>query len=85
MQGSMYHKAEGYFEELSLLYRGGWKDDLYSGHGSLYWGGAQAEHLKYLGRFKEGVFSGAGSLYSQEGEKIYAGEGGERREGGRML
>ena len=71
-QGSVYYKAEGYFEELHLLYRGGWKNDLYSGHGSLYWSGSA--NLKYVGRFKEGVFNGSGTLYSQEGEKTYSGQ-----------
>jgi hypothetical protein len=71
-QGSLLHKDEGYFEELCLLYRGGWKDDLYSGHGSLYWPGSST--LRYLGRFKAGQFSGSGTLYSQEGERVYAGQ-----------
>ena len=71
-QGSLYYKAEGYFESLSLLYRGGWKDDKYSGHGTLYWTGST--NLKYTGRFKDGVFNGMGSLYTQDGEKVYTGQ-----------
>ena len=41
---------------MTLLYRGGWKDDQYSGHGSLYWQGTG--NLKYVGRFKEGLYNG---------------------------
>ncbi len=33
-QGSLYFKAEGYHETSHLLYRGGWKDNLY--HGNIY-------------------------------------------------
>mmetsp|Transcript_24049 Transcript_24049/g.40884 ORF Transcript_24049/g.40884 Transcript_24049/m.40884 type:complete len:669 (-) Transcript_24049:93-2099(-) len=80
-QGSVYYKAEGYFQELHLLYRGGWKDDQYSGHGSLYWTGSP--NLKYVGRFKEGVFNGSGTLYSQDGEKTYSGQFREGQKEGR--
>mmetsp|Transcript_3291 Transcript_3291/g.5126 ORF Transcript_3291/g.5126 Transcript_3291/m.5126 type:complete len:745 (+) Transcript_3291:67-2301(+) len=69
--GSLYYKPEGYHETAKLLYRGGWKDNQYHGHGTLYWVGSS--NLKYFGRFKNGQFHGSGSLFDQDGEKIYTG------------
>mmetsp|Transcript_2478 Transcript_2478/g.2439 ORF Transcript_2478/g.2439 Transcript_2478/m.2439 type:complete len:381 (-) Transcript_2478:1174-2316(-) len=79
--GSLYYKPEGYHETSKLLYRGGWKDNLYHGHGTLYWVGSS--NLKYFGRFKNGQFQGIGTLFDQDGEKIYFGNFREGHKDGR--
>lgn len=35
--GSLYRKAEGYSAKEKLVYRGGWKNDLQHGQGTLFW------------------------------------------------
>ena len=35
--GSLYKKAEGYRAKEVLVYRGGWKNDIYHGQGTLFW------------------------------------------------
>ena len=35
--GSLYRKAEGYRAKERLVYRGGWKNDVYHGQGTLFW------------------------------------------------
>ena len=38
-QGVLYFKPEGYETTEKQLYRGSFKNDMYHGHGTLYWPG----------------------------------------------
>lgn len=51
-------KPEGYLSTEKLLYRGGFKFDMYHGHGTLYWPGTNT--LRYVGRFSKGLRHGRG-------------------------
>ena len=70
-QGVLYFKPEGYEMTEKQLYRGSFKNDLYHGHGTLYWPGS--ENIQYIGRFKGGMKHGRGIEFDELGHKIYQG------------
>lgn len=84
-QGSLYVKQEGYMERETLFYRGGFKNGVFQGHGTLYWPGGEpgAERLCYMGRFKGGLRHGRGVEFDQNGKKIYQGSFREDKREGR--
>ena len=57
-QGTVFFKPEGYATQEHPLYRGGFKNGQYHGHGTLYWPGSSL--LRYVGRFKNGKRHGRG-------------------------
>ena len=67
----MFFKPEGYQVEEKALYRGTFKNNLYHGHGTLYWPGT--DNAAYVGRFKAGLKHGRGIEFDKNGIKIYQG------------
>lgn len=80
-QGVLYFKPEGYLVEEKQLYRGSFKNNLYHGHGTLYYSGT--ESIAYIGRFKEGLRHGRGIEFDLQGKKIYSGTFREDKREGR--
>jgi hypothetical protein len=70
-QGTLFYKPEGYDQVEKQLYRGSFKNNLYHGHGTLYYPGMDT--IAYIGRFKEGFRHGRGIEFDQLGNKIYQG------------
>jgi len=70
-QGVLFFKPEGYEIEEKQLYRGTFKNDMYHGHGTLYWPGQDS--IQYIGRFKGGMKHGRGIEFDEQGKKIYQG------------
>ena len=70
-KGELFSKPEGYLSKEMLLYRGGFKDDLYQGLGTLYW--TETGHKKYVGRFRLGKQNGQGIEFDAGGHKCYKG------------
>lgn len=71
-QGELYYKPEGYLSEERLLYRGGFKYDVFDGHGILSWPGLDCS--RYIGRFKFGRKYGRGTEFNKAGVIVYQGE-----------
>ena len=80
-KGCVYHgsyvagKREGLKGELStaegrLLYSGGWKNDLFEGHGE--WWPIEGDD-RYVGQFNQGARHGTGTMHMEDG-RIYVGE-----------
>jgi hypothetical protein len=80
-QGVIYFKPEGYLQEEKQLYRGSFKNNVYHGHGTLYYPGT--ETIAYIGRFKEGLRHGRGIEFDLQGRKIYQGTFREDKREGR--
>jgi hypothetical protein len=79
-QGVIFYKPEGYLCEEKQLYRGSFKNNVYHGHGTLYYPGTDT--IAYIGRFKEGLRHGRGIEFELSGKKIYQGTFREdKREG----
>eukprot|EP00601_Ochromonadales_sp_CCMP2298_P009776 CAMPEP_0173269114 /NCGR_PEP_ID=MMETSP1142-20121109/30703_1 /TAXON_ID=483371 /ORGANISM="non described non described, Strain CCMP2298" /LENGTH=873 /DNA_ID=CAMNT_0014205433 /DNA_START=275 /DNA_END=2895 /DNA_ORIENTATION=- len=70
-QGVLFFKPDGYEMEEMQLYRGSFKNDMYHGHGTLYWPGT--DKIQYIGRFKAGMKHGRGIEFDEQGRKIYHG------------
>lgn len=70
-QGVIHYKPEGYLLEEKQLYRGSFKNNLYHGHGTLYFPGT--ETIAYMGRFKDGLRHGRGIEFDDHGRKAYQG------------
>ena len=67
--------------EEKQLYRGGFKNNLFHGHGSLYWPGS--DQLRYTGRFKNGIKNGRGIDFDTTGKKIFQGSYRDDKKEGR--
>lgn len=70
-QGTIYYKPEGYLSEEQILFRGGFKDNQYHGHGNLYWPGTSTP--RFIGRLKKGETHGYGLEFDKTGQKVYQG------------
>jgi len=82
-QGVLFYKPEGYEMQEMQLYRGTFKNDLYHGHGTLYWPGT--ETVQYIGRFKDGLRHGRGLYFDERGCKQYHGMFKEDQREGRGI
>eukprot|EP00981_Chlorochromonas_danica_P003332 scaffold644_cov168-Ochromonas_danica.AAC.24 len=80
-QGVLFYKAEGYMETEKQLYRGNFKNNLYHGHGTLYYPGTEV--IAYIGRFKEGKRHGRGIEFDNQGMKVFQGNFREDKREGR--
>jgi len=80
-QGSMFVKQQGYDAREMLLFRGGFKNGKYQGHGTLYWPGS--DKLRYVGRFKNNQKHGRGVEFDEAGNKVYNGTFREDKRDGR--
>eukprot|EP01035_Chromulina_nebulosa_P020106 gene20106-26105_t len=69
--GTIYFKPEGYLSAERIIYRGGFKNNQYHGHGTLYWPGTDV--LRYVGRFNKGEMHGRGIEFDKNGLKTYQG------------
>jgi hypothetical protein len=70
-QGTLFRKPEGYTALERIVYKGGFKQDLYNGRGSLYW--PLSDQIQYVGRFKAGLKHGRGVEFDEHGKRVYQG------------